>query len=173
LRKSAVYVGVSDHVLVKGKSAWVGFWDRDSPEPVRDLAYHAKTLRRSLLEFSTGRGFHLVALDLVDWRRKVDWWNHWHEHELQEGLDPDYTLRKNNVLRIGFKNGHRPEFRRAVLYEPSPGSRFHIENLNPPPEVVSCLYPEQIDADIWQHRFYLSDPSSTFDYVNDVRGARG
>src|SRR2546425_9560882 len=105
------YVGFSDRVLYEDcqtgltKQGWVGFWDWDHQELPENLALVAQDLDRNLLIYRSGKGYHIMALDIRDWIQKLKWFQIWSQLALGMSLQPDYVLARENVLRLNAKNG--------------------------------------------------------------------
>src|SRR5260370_487352 len=163
------YFGFSDRVLYYDRDnllrqGWAGFWDWDHPDPPQNLQEIADDIRRSLLVFYSGGGFHMVALDVRSWQEKVRWAEAWRTIHWKHKVFVDYPIERDAVLRISSKKGSRPHlvgaYKSSAMFPiDDSASTFHLDwikkNINSLDE-IRWLYPKNLKT--WGRiRVYSSD----------------
>lgn len=158
------YRGFPDRVIFGNpvRQGWVGFWDWDHSEPPSNLYEDAKLLDRNLLLFHSGHGYHVMALDVGDWSKKLEWFEHWKQRD----PSADYILQRNNVLRLNDKNGSSPKFIADYFIRPMEGSLFHMQLIYQLTglDVLATLYPKFSET-YGRIKRYASDPNNVFEVM--------
>jgi len=104
-------------------------------------------------------------LDIDSWKRKQEWFNHWTDMARAHGIEPDYILQRDNVLRTSSKNGSKPVFYKAYRFQWSRKSvsSYHAANLPIPERIIHALYPWPVETFGLGLKTYISDPAGVFD----------